>query len=70
MIAKVMVEIDDLERLKWAINVLDNVPKVEAFPFDWLKTAVSEVTEIARRAVAEEEKIQKLIDTPVDISSD
>jgi hypothetical protein len=60
MKSKVMVEVGDLEKLKSAIKVFE-----DWYPTDNIRTLV----ELAKRVVTEEEKIQRLIDTPVDIDS-
>jgi len=63
MIAKVLVEVGDLEKLKKAIKVYA----------PWVANGTEEtgtLVALARRVVAAEEKIQELNDTPVDISSD
>ena len=60
MKSKVMVEVGDLEELKSAIKVFE-----DWYPTDNIRTLV----ELAKRVVTEEEKIQRLIDTPVDIDS-
>jgi len=57
---KVMVEVGDLENLKAAIKVYE----------DWYPTEnIRTLVELAKRVVAEEEKIQGLIEFPVDIDS-
>jgi len=57
---KVMVEVGDLENLKAAIKVYE----------DWYPTEnIRTLVELAKRVVAEEEKIQELMDAPVDIDS-
>ncbi len=57
---KVMVEVGDLEKLKQAI---------EAFE-PWVSRGTTEHTrllvDLAKRVVAEEERIQTALDTPVD----
>ncbi len=57
---KVMVEVGDLEKLKQAI---------EAFE-PWVARGTTEHTrllvDLAKRVVAEEERIQTALDTPVD----
>jgi len=58
---KVMVEVGDLEKLKGAVKVYE-----DWYPTDNIRTLV----ELAKRVVAEEEKIQELMDAPVDISSE
>ena len=63
MIAKVLVEVGDLEKLKRAIAAYE----------PWVAGGTEEtgtLVDLARRVVAAEEKIQELNDTPVDISSD
>jgi hypothetical protein len=60
MKSKVMVEVGDLEKLKAAVEVFE----------DWCPTEnIRTLVELAKRVVTEEEKIQRLIDTPVDIDS-
>jgi len=58
---KVMVEVGDLEKLKAAVKVYE-----DWYPTDNIRTLV----ELAKRVVAAEEKIQELMDAPVDISSE
>ena len=60
MKSKVMVEVGDLEKLKSAIKVFE-----DWYPTDNIRTLV----ELAKRVVAEEERIQGLIDAPADIDS-
>tara|TARA_R110002111_G_scaffold120951_4_gene184556 strand:- start:134 stop:325 length:192 start_codon:yes stop_codon:yes gene_type:complete len=63
MIAKVLVEVGDMEKLKKAI----------AAYAPWVDGGTEEtgtLVALARRVVAAEEKIQELNNTPVDISSD
>jgi len=62
MKSKVMVEVGDLEKLKAAIAAFESGHTV----FEDDETTL---VELAKRVVAEEEKIQRLIDTPVDIDS-
>jgi hypothetical protein len=57
---KVMVEVGDLENLKAAIKVYE-----DWYPTDNIRTLV----ELAKRVVAEEEKIRDYIEFPVDIDS-
>ena len=61
MIAKVMVEVGDLENLKKAVAF---------FSGDNATGHAGTLVQLAQRVVAAEEKIQELNDTPVDISSD
>ena len=57
---KVMVEVGDLENLKAAIKVYE----------DWYPTEnIRTLVELAKRVVAEEEKIRDYIEFPVDIDS-
>ncbi len=60
MKSKVMVEVGDLEKLKSAIKVFE-----DWYPTDNIRTLV----ELAKRVVAEEERIQGLIDAPADIDN-
>jgi predicted transcriptional regulator len=63
MKSKVMVEVGGLEELKKAIEAYE--PWMDRNPEGHTRVLV----ELAQRVVAEEEKIQRLIDTPVDIDS-
>jgi hypothetical protein len=57
---KVMVEVGDLEKLKAAVEVFEG----------WCPTEnIRTLVELAKRVVAEEEKIRKYIEFPVDIDS-
>lgn len=60
---KVMVEVGDLEKLKKAIQAFD----------PWISRGTTEHTQIlvalAKRVVAEEERIQTLLNTKADIDS-
>jgi len=57
---KVMVEVGDLEKLKAAVEVFEG----------WCPTEnIRTLVELAKRVVAEEEKIRKHIEFPVDIDS-
>ena len=57
---KVMVEVGDLEKRKAAVEVFE----------DWCPTEnIRTLVELAKRVVAEEEKIRKYIEFPVDIDS-
>jgi len=56
---KVMVEVGDLAQLKRAIEVYES----------WHGPATKALVELAKRVVAEEERIQAAIDAPVDIDS-
>ena len=61
---KVMVEVGGLEELKKAIAVYE--PWMDRNPEGHTRVLV----ELAKRVVAAEEKIQELMDAPVDISSE
>ena len=63
MKSKVMVEVGGLEELKKAIEAYE--PWMDRNPEG--HTCV--LVELAQRVVAEEERIQRLIDAPVDIDS-
>ncbi len=55
-----MVEVGDLEKLKAAVEVFEG----------WCPTEnIRTLVELAKRVVAEEEKIRKYIEFPVDIDS-
>jgi hypothetical protein len=56
---KVMVEVGDLQQLKRAIEIYE----------PWKGPATKALVELAKRVVAEEEKIRKHIEFPVDIDS-
>ena len=57
---KVMVEVGDLEKLKAAVEVFEG----------WCPTEnIRTLVDLAKRVVAEEEKIRKYIEFPVDIDS-
>ena len=57
---KVMVEVGDLEKLKAAVEVFEG----------WCPTEnIRTLVDLAKRVVAAEEKIQGLIEFPVDIDS-
>lgn len=57
---KVMVEVGDLDKLKAAVEVFEG----------WCPTEnIRTLVELAKRVVAEEEKIRKYIEFPVDIDS-
>ena len=56
---KVMVEVGDLEKLKAAVEVFEG----------WCPTENIRTLDLAKRVVAEEEKIRKYIEFPVDIDS-
>ena len=60
MKSKVMIEVGDLEKLKAAVEVFEGW-----YPTENIRTQV----ELAKRVVAEEEKIRKYIEFPVDIDS-
>ena len=60
MKSKVMVEVGDLEKLKAAVEVFEG----------WCPTEnIRTLVDLAKRVVAEEEKIRKYIEFPVDIDS-
>ena len=62
MKSKVMVEVGDMEKLKKAIATFA----------PWVADGIEEtgtLVALAQRVVAAEEKIQRLIDAPVDIDS-
>ena len=61
---KVMVEVGGLEELKKAIEAYE--PWMDRNPERHTRVLV----ELAKRVVAEEERIQGLIDAPADISSE
>lgn len=61
---KVMVEVGGLEELKKAIAAYE--PWMDRNPEGHTRVLV----ELAKRVVAAEEKIQELMDAPVDISSE
>ena len=63
MKSKVMVEVGDLEKLKQAIAAFE--PWISRGTTDHTRLLV----DLAKRVVAEEERIQGLIDAPADIDS-
>ena len=70
--SKVMVEVGDLKKLKKAIAAYE--PWVESGARHKLDLVLafestSALVELAKRVVAEEERIQGLIDAPADIDS-
>ena len=58
---KVMVEVGDLEKLKSAIESMEGLK--------FLGEEETILVDLAKRVVAEEEKIRKYIEFPVDIDS-
>tara|TARA_B100000131_G_C17784090_1_gene478524 strand:+ start:110 stop:298 length:189 start_codon:yes stop_codon:yes gene_type:complete len=58
---KVMVEVGDLEKLKSAIESMEGLRNLEE--------EEQILVDLAKRVVAEEERIQAAIDAPVDIDS-